>query len=156
MWECIVPASLCQKSIYWSWMGHSQEVWDSNEAWPDPSQKWNFGWISNPVKVCLFKAALLPVSSQWTFLHIKIPDSKVYGANMWPSWGRQDPGGPHVGPMNLAIWDSWAVLTCVIFSCHWTIIMKIVQISFVEQASEPSKWPSYCMSILITYCWMLP
>ena len=23
---------------------------------------------------------------------------------MGPSWGRQDPGGPHVGPMNFAIW----------------------------------------------------
>ena len=29
---------------------------------------------------------------------------KVHGANMGPIWGRQDPGGPHVGPMNLAIW----------------------------------------------------
>ena len=34
------------------------------------------------------------------------PDSKVHGANMGPTWGRQDPGGPHVGPMNLAIWES--------------------------------------------------
>ena len=33
------------------------------------------------------------------------PDSKVHGANMGPNWGRQDPGGPQVGPMNLAIWD---------------------------------------------------
>ena len=32
------------------------------------------------------------------------PDSKVHGANMGPTWGRQDPGGPHVGHMNLAIW----------------------------------------------------
>ena len=31
------------------------------------------------------------------------PDSKVHGANMGPTWGRQDPGGPHVGPMNFAI-----------------------------------------------------
>ena len=31
-------------------------------------------------------------------------DSKVHGANMGPIWGRQDPGGPHVGPMNFAIW----------------------------------------------------
>ena len=31
------------------------------------------------------------------------PDSKVHGAYMGPMWGRQDPGGPHVGPMNLAI-----------------------------------------------------
>ena len=23
---------------------------------------------------------------------------------MGPFWGRQDPGGPHVGPMNFAIW----------------------------------------------------
>ena len=34
----------------------------------------------------------------------KHPNSKVYGANMGPTWGRQDPCGPHVGPMNLAIW----------------------------------------------------
>ena len=32
------------------------------------------------------------------------PESKVHGPNMGPIWGRQDPGGPHVGPMNLAIW----------------------------------------------------
>ena len=32
------------------------------------------------------------------------PDSKVHGANMGPTWGRQDPGGSHVGHMNLAIW----------------------------------------------------
>ena len=37
---------------------------------------------------------------------IVIPDSKVHGANMGPIWGRQDPDGPHVGPMNLAIWVS--------------------------------------------------
>ena len=24
---------------------------------------------------------------------------------MGPIWGRQDQGGPHVGPMNFAIWD---------------------------------------------------
>ena len=32
------------------------------------------------------------------------PDSKVHGANMGPIWGRQDPFGPYVGPMNFAIW----------------------------------------------------
>ena len=37
--------------------------------------------------------------------HSNTPDSKIYGANMGPTWGRKDPGGPHVGPMNLAIWD---------------------------------------------------
>ena len=33
------------------------------------------------------------------------PDSKIHGADMGPIWGRQDPGGPHVGPMNFAIWQ---------------------------------------------------
>ena len=35
---------------------------------------------------------------------IYFPDSKVYVADMGPTWGPQDPGGPHVGPINLAIW----------------------------------------------------
>ena len=39
------------------------------------------------------------------------PDSKVHGANVGPIWGRQDPVGPHVGPMNLAIWGSF-LLNC--------------------------------------------
>ena len=33
-----------------------------------------------------------------------VPDSKIHGANMGHVWGRQGPGGPQVGPMNLAIW----------------------------------------------------
>ena len=33
------------------------------------------------------------------------PDGKVHGANMGPNWGRQGPGGPHVGPMNFTIWE---------------------------------------------------
>ena len=43
----------------------------------------------------------------WKVLFLEIfllRNSKVHGANMGPIWGRQDPGGPHVGPMNFAIW----------------------------------------------------
>ena len=40
-----------------------------------------------------------------------VPDNKVHGANMGPIWGRQDSGGPHVGPMNFIIWGSVAVMT---------------------------------------------
>ena len=31
---------------------------------------------------------------------------------MRPIWGRQEPGGPHVGPMNFAIWEglNWQYL----------------------------------------------
>ena len=31
------------------------------------------------------------------------PDSKFHRTKMGPNWGRQDPCGPHVGPMNFAI-----------------------------------------------------
>ena len=40
---------------------------------------------------------------------LSIPDRKLHGANMGPIWDRQDPGGPHVGPMNFAIWDHIAI-----------------------------------------------
>ena len=33
------------------------------------------------------------------------PDSKVHGANMGPTFVLSVPGGPHVGLMNLAIWE---------------------------------------------------
>ena len=32
-----------------------------------------------------------------------LTDNKVHGANMGPIRGQQDPGGPHVGPVNFAI-----------------------------------------------------
>ena len=34
-------------------------------------------------------------------------DSKVHGANMGPICAQQDPDGPHVGPMNFAIWNAY-------------------------------------------------
>ena len=45
------------------------------------------------------------------------PDSKVHGANMGPIWGRQDPSGPHVGPMNFAIWVVSQFILGVIHVC---------------------------------------
>ena len=69
------------------------------------------------------------------------PDSKVHGATMGPIWGRQDPGGPHVGPMNLAIWETMNIMLptvkmikvtlelafgCLIFWCdHDTLVPQI-------------------------------
>ena len=42
-----------------------------------------------------------------------IPDNKVHGANMGPTWVLSAPDGPHVGPMGLAIRDvalsTWTV-----------------------------------------------
>ena len=49
------------------------------------------------------------------FQQYSIPNSKVHGANMGPIWGRQDPGGPQIGPMNFVIWDAsymWLYALC--------------------------------------------
>ena len=46
----------------------------------------------------------------WNLVESKYyPDNKVHDAYMGPTLGRQDRGGLHVGPMNLAIWvrDLW-------------------------------------------------
>ena len=46
------------------------------------------------------------------------PESRVHRANMGLTWGWQDPGGPHVGCMNFAIWvylPCAAVITWSVF-----------------------------------------
>ena len=48
------------------------------------------------------------------------PDSKVHGANMGPICGRQDSGGPHVDPMNLAIRDP----TASYYPSQWWLIVN--------------------------------
>ena len=64
----------------------------------------NQGWTRSVVThaIVLHRSVMNKICSY-------IPDSKVHGANMGPIWGRQDPGGPHVGPMNLAIRDDIAL-----------------------------------------------
>ena len=37
-----------------------------------------------------------------------VPDSKVHGANICPTWVLSSPDGPHVGPMTPAIMNSYA------------------------------------------------
>ena len=52
------------------------------------------------------------IVTKWHYIDTKrthrcsSPDNKVHGANAGPTWGQQDPGGPHVGLMNFVIWDA--------------------------------------------------
>ena len=39
--------------------------------------------------------------------------ARFMGPTKGPIWGRQDPGGPHVGPMDFAIWDISYEILCV-------------------------------------------
>ena len=58
----------------------------------------------NPAKMCWYFIGY-DVCAAWTVVLVNSdPDSDVHGANMGPTWGRQDPGGSHVGHVNLSIW----------------------------------------------------
>ena len=46
---------------------------------------------------------IVVISSMPRWVIRENPDSKVYGANMRPTWVLSAPDGPHVGPMNLVI-----------------------------------------------------
>ena len=61
---------------------------------------------------------------------IAVPNSKVHGANMGPIWGRQDPGGPYVGPMNFAISGDLNVILAVYKKsiCHKTHFHNFVAV----------------------------
>ena len=95
-----------------------------NEPWEYFSFQW-MPWSNRCSTKCHGTVRVKIVACHGTVLEIHVPDSKVHGANMGPIWGRQDPGGPHVSPMNFAIWDGlrfhWYLFTCVqlTISLHW-------------------------------------
>ena len=60
---------------------------------------WLTGWVGGE-RIEWFDGS----RGRWCEPTDRYPDSKINGANMGPTWDREDPGGPHVGPMNNAIW----------------------------------------------------
>ena len=59
----------------------------------------------------------------WHYLYLNpsrynVPDSKVHGTNMGPTWVLSAPGGPHIGPMSLVIWVCFLSLSWVC-CCQW-------------------------------------
>ena len=88
--------------------------------------------------------------------------SKVHGANMGPTWGRQDPGGPHVDPMNLAIWALYDATVCktsrtdLVLELHtmmWAYTAFQLMIRFLRNGLRPLNWRGhiydtcYCLSL---------
>ena len=54
-------------------------------------------------------------------------DSNVHVANMGSIGAHQDPGGPHVGPMKFAIWETYRFLNQSWFIIHLTPGNKTVK-----------------------------
>ena len=68
------------------------------------------------------------IAKMQPFLHTN-PDSKIHGANMGPIWDRQVPGGPHVGPMNFAIWE------CITTRHGDVILIESIKTTSMEDVS---------------------
>ena len=76
-------------------------------------------------------------------------DSKVHGVNMGPIWGRQDPGGPHVGPMNSAIWEEQQSMEPQDYLSGLIWIYWWIPSQMVTDADPVSiSWHKHCLSDL--------
>ena len=79
----------------------------------------HFSLTATPIGQCSYVTVLF-LFIEDAVMELSDPDSKVHGTNMGPIWGRQDPGGLHVGPMNFAgdvqFWLKRWVLLCLYWS----------------------------------------
>ena len=74
------------------------------------------------------------------------PDIKVHGANMGPSWDRQEPGGPQIGHVNLAVLGGpgtiqnisfcFCFVLNILFLCN--VFAQILQCYFTD--NETTVW----------------
>ena len=85
----------------WGWWFEmpSWSLWRQCNA-----QKINFTIVSNITwyKEYSLSHHIRSCKGSFSVLCCRTPNNKVHGANMGPICGRQDAGGPHVGPMNFA------------------------------------------------------
>ena len=67
--------------------------------------------INNELIQATLSSQIIVTYLRPTTLGNSTPEIKVRGANMGPTWGLQDPGGSHFGPVILVIWDSMFGIT---------------------------------------------
>ena len=110
------PQQNCQQPLLLSWLSLIP-VWISNhmaiKVWDEITYPFpNANGLHWKLSACQLQVqSVMEILSKWWYLYfsdilwyLAVPDSKVHGANMGPTWVLSAPDGPHVGPMNLAIW----------------------------------------------------
>ena len=112
------------------------------------SYEWNYQWLSSWVTQIRYSREAI---HSFYFLRA-IPDTKVHGANMGPTWVLSAPDGPHVGPMNHAIRD---ISSNILYVVGWLFAPNTA----VRQAGVETSWfhglqltapPTFS-----THCWGL-
>ena len=82
-------------------------------------------------------------------IHELYLNSKVRGANMGPIWGRQDPGGPNVGPMNFAIWVAYDFYIVKYADIHIYFYHTSVVLDLGHSDQQCGLWAA---PVLILFC----
>ena len=95
-----VCASLATRMFPFSWMNTVcfSAFWQLCYCWWFNICTLLFVWLIQ--SQCVANQLFLSIAA--TFV---CTSTTLIGANMGPIWDRQDPGGPHVGSMNFAIWE---------------------------------------------------
>ena len=99
--SCTNPSIRCQNQG--SWSGDTQPSPEPMLTCVSWIPKKTFKWNCDQNMMVSFK---------------NIPDSKVHGTNMGPTWVLSARDGPHVGPMNLAIEDAFKYHIMVDILCR--------------------------------------
>ena len=84
-----------------------------------------------------------------------LPDSKVHGANMGPTWVLSAPSGPHVGPRNLAILAGFPSILSLWPNdsrWHWRSESSLVQAMFLCWITAKPPAESTIKKSKIFYC----
>ena len=93
------------------------------------------------------------------------PDSKVHGANMGPTWVLSAPGGPHIGPISLAIRVLMAWLLAspgYQWPYHWllkingsfTPLGRIKTIWIISVLGNCKQWKYILTFLAINFAWL--
>ena len=85
----------------------------------------------------------------------RFPDSEVHGVIIRPIWGQQDPGWPHVGPMNFPIWGyirtpMFSVNQC----CHCSVIYLNIYACLNRLITKMSYEHAYVSNHSKLDCWL--
>ena len=130
------------------WPSRDQVMWPSRVAYPGTA-------FLIVVFLSTRDASAIILHNRWTdssnlkiyswckiglrIAYLSYADNKVHGVNMRPISGRQDSGGPHVGPMKFAIWGHslMGLLNTVLIeyrgsSIYWYVTAIWLWISFLS------------------------
>ena len=89
----------------------SFSIWQMKNRCISDSDKKLERWVRNKIATTQTQHSTINTKITWqtnanpcsNFMGYAVPDNRVHGANMGPSWVPSAPDGPHVGPMNLVI-----------------------------------------------------